>query len=319
MVKHGAPVAPKGFGERTGWARHPAMFAKPIKAALAVLLIIAPAATRAADAPRPALWKLADADTTVYLFGTVHALPKTLEWKNATVAGAFDGADTLVVEVAEAGDAAKALQPMLAMGTAAPGSVPPLADRLPGKDRSALKALVAESGFPPAALDRFETWLAAIMLAAPSITKAGLDPETGVERTLMKQARERHTAIIGLETMEQQLGYFDTLAEADQRALLDAVVKDNNSARAEFAKLISAWAKGDVRRLERLADDELKASPGLRQALLVTRNRHWADWIAARMATPGTVFVAVGAGHLAGIDSVQAMLGKRGLKVERVQ
>ena len=37
------------------------------------------------------------------------------------------------------------------------------------------------------------------------------------------------------------------------------------------------------------------------------------------MATPGSVFVAVGAGHLAGADSVVAMLQKDGYRVRRVQ
>lgn len=295
------------------------MFIKRLTAALAAFALFAPMAACAAGAPRPALWKIADADTTIYLFGTVHALPRTLEWKNATVKQAFASADTLVVEVAEAGDPAKSLQPMLTMGMAAPGAVPPLAERVPAKARPALKALVTRTKFPPAALDGFETWLAAIILAAPSITEAGLDPETGVDRTLMKEAQARNMPITGLETVEQQLGYFDRLAESDQRALLDAVVEDDKSAKTQFGKLIRAWAGGDTRRLEALADDELKASPGLREALLTGRNHRWADWLAKRMETPGTVFVAVGAGHLAGTDSVQAMLGQRGLKVERVQ
>src|SRR3546814_1294920 len=77
----------------------------------------------------------------------------------------------------------------------------------------------------------------------------------------------------------------------------------------QFQQLIAAWARGDVTALEELADDELKANPNVRKVLLTSRNARWADWIAKRMDTPGTVFVAVGAGHLAGDDSVQHMLG----------
>ena len=54
------------------------------------------------------------------------------------------------------------------------------------------------------------------------------------------------------------------------------------------------------------------------EALVARRNTRWADWVEARMAQPGTVFVAVGAGHLAGKGSVQALLGEKGLTVERV-
>src|SRR3546814_8969789 len=85
----------------------------------------------------------------------------------------------------------------------------------------------------------------------------------------------------------------------------------------QFQQLIAAWARGDVTALEELADDELKANPNVRKVLLTSRNARWADWIAKRMDTPGTVFVAVGAGHLAGDDSVQHMLGLKKLDVER--
>src|SRR3546814_2313164 len=94
---------------------------------------------------------------------------------------------------------------------------------------------------------------------------------------------------------------------ADQRSLLSAVIEEEGSMKEQFQQLIAAWARGDVTALEELADDELKANPNVRKVLLTSRNARWADWIAKRMDTPGTVFVAVGAGHLAGDESVQHM------------
>lgn len=295
------------------------MFIARFLTLLLAFSLIGQGAATAQDKPQPALWKLSDADTTIYLFGTIHALPKDMVWNVGTVRAAFESADTLAVEVAEANDARENLQPMMAMGLAAPGSLPPLAERVPETVRPALKALIARTPFPPAALDRFETWLAALILVAPAVTDAGLDPETGADRALMAEARARGIATIGLETMAQQLGYFDTLPETDQRALLNATVKDGGDIGKEFRELVAAWAKGDVAKLEKLADDELKASAHLRDVLLTARNARWADWLSQRLASPGTVFVAVGAGHLAGKDSVQKMLEKKRLKVIRVQ
>lgn len=295
------------------------MFTPRFFALLLAFSLIGPGAATAQDRPKPALWKLSDADTTIYLFGTVHALPRNMAWNVGAVRTAFDAADTLAVEVAEAEDAKANLQPMMAMGLAAPGSLPPLVERVPERARPALRALVARTPFPPAALDRFETWLAALILVAPTITDAGLDPATGADRALMAEARTRGIATVGLETMTQQLGYFDALPETDQRALLNATVRDGGNVGKEYRALVAAWAKGDVAMLEKLADDELKASAHLRDVLLTARNARWADWISQRLATPGTVFVAVGAGHLAGKDSVQKMLVKRRLKVIRVQ
>ena len=58
---------------------------------------------------------------------------------------------------------------------------------------------------------------------------------------------------------------------------------------------------------------------GLRAVLLDRRNAAWSAWLAERLARPGTVFVAVGAGHLAGRESVQAKLKAQGLTVSRIE
>jgi hypothetical protein len=82
--------------------------------------------------------------------------------------------------------------------------------------------------------------------------------------------------------------------------------------------MLAAWRRGETDKLGRLINDSLQVTPGLTKRLLVDRNARFADWVKARMAVPGTTMLAVGAGHLSGSDSVQAMLAKRGLKVERV-
>ena len=63
----------------------------------------------------------------------------------------------------------------------------------------------------------------------------------------------------------------------------------------------------------------LRRDPAIGKALLADRNARWASVIVRRMARPGRVFVAVGAGHLVGPGSVVELLRKRGLKVERVE
>ena len=64
---------------------------------------------------------------------------------------------------------------------------------------------------------------------------------------------------------------------------------------------------------------DLGEAPELMDALLARRNANWANWVKGRLDKPGTVMVAVGAGHLAGDKSVVKMLEKQGLKVTRVQ
>jgi uncharacterized protein YbaP (TraB family) len=291
-----------------------------LRLALAGLIPLAGCAAEAAPAAKaahPAMWKLADSDTTVFLFGTIHMLPKGQGWRTAAMDRALAGADELVLEVADIDDMMASAKAMAKLGMS-PG-LPPIVERVPESKRAALRAMIAESGYPEAVYDRLETWAAALPLLGVTFKRLGLDPSLGIERQIGSPFRASGRTVTGLETVEQQLGYFDTLSEAAQRALLVSVVEDSADTRAQFAAMLAAWASGDLKGIERTFDDETQLSPELKAALMSRRNAAWADWLARRMARPGTVFVAVGAGHLAGSESVRAMLKKKGLKAKRVQ
>jgi uncharacterized protein YbaP (TraB family) len=122
-----------------------------------------------------------------------------------------------------------------------------------------------------------------------------------------------------LETNREQLGFFDLLPEKAQRALLEGSIETPGDMRQHFQGMLNSWLRGDVDAIARTFNEDLSASPDLMDALIRRRNANWSQWIEKRMAEPGTVMVAVGAGHLAGSDSVQDFLKKRGLKVHRVQ
>ena len=291
-----------------------------LRLAVAGLLPLAGSAAEAKPAPkaaRPAMWKVADSDTTVYLFGTIHLLPEGQSWRTAQMDSALASADELVLEVANVDDMMASAQAMAKLGTS-PG-LPKIAERVPEAKRAALRAMIAETGIPEAVFDRLETWAAALPLLGVTFKRLGLDPSLGVERQIGTPFRTSGKKVTGLETVEQQLGYFDALSEEAQRALLLSVVEDSAETRAQFKAMMEAWASGDLKGIERTFDDETQMSPELKAALMSRRNAAWAEWLAKRMEKPGTVFVAVGAGHLAGADSVQRMLKKKGLKAKRVQ
>ncbi|MGZ8286857.1 MAG: TraB/GumN family protein [Allosphingosinicella sp.] len=291
-----------------------------LRLALAGLLPLAGCAAAAApagQAARPAMWKVADADTTLYLFGTIHMLPEGQGWRTPAMDSALARADELVLEVADIDDMMAAAQAMARLGLS-PG-LPPIAERVPEGKRAAMRSMIAESGYPEAVFDRLETWAAALSLLGVTFKRLGLDPSLGVEKQIGAPFKASGKIVTGLETVEQQLGYFDTLSEAAQRALLLSVVEDGADTKAQFKQMLAAWASGDLKGIERTFDDETQMSPELKAALMSKRNAAWADWLERRMEKPGTVFVAVGAGHLAGRDSVQTMLKKKGLKAKRVQ
>lgn len=271
-----------------------------------------------AKEPRPALWKLADDDTTIYLFGTIHVLPKDLAWRTPLIDKAIRESDELVLETAGGIDLEATAKVMQAMARS-PG-LPPLLDRLPEDKRPALAQTLSEVGVPHQALDGVETWAAAMMLTALSLRRLGYVAETGVERGLAADyGGATGKPISGLETVEQQFGFFDSLPEDAQRLFLAASIEDPVRARAQFEAMLKAWTAGDTDAIARTFDSETALSAELREVLMTRRNAAWADWLEKRLEKPGTVLVAVGAGHLAGQDSVQKMLEARGLKTVRLQ
>ncbi len=266
---------------------------------------------------KPALWKIADEDTTIYLFGTIHLLPKGLEWRTPALDRAVAQSDALVLETALGTDLARTGRKLVEMGVS-PG-LPPLLERVPEEKRPALQTLIESASISTRTLDRMETWAAAMSLFASSFRGMGFEAEAGAEQGLSASFREAGKPISGLETVEQQFGFFDTLSEESQRAFLVGSIDDPAEARRQLEAMIAAWAAGDTDAIARTFDSETALSPELRQVLMVNRNKTWAEWLDKRLDQPGTVLVAVGAGHLAGQDSVQTMLKARGIEAERVQ
>lgn len=267
--------------------------------------------------PRPALWKVADADTTIYLFGTVHALDGKQAWLNDEVATAFDASDELVLEVITPDDP-KEIAPLLARyATNADG--PTLTSKLSPRGQSALVAALKRHGLPATAFDRYKPFFASVALSALDFDTVGFTSQDGAEAVLRKRAAAEHKALGAVETMERQMSFFDALSEPQQIALLEDSLKDSSDdVDKELTRLVGAWGRGDADQVAAILREADVDNPALYKLLLVDRNRQWAEWIDRRMKQPGTVFMAVGAGHLAGPDSVQHFLKVRGIRSARV-
>jgi uncharacterized protein YbaP (TraB family) len=275
-----------------------------------------PAAPATTDAD-PALWVVKDKDTTIYLFGTVHVLKPGLGWFDEAVKSAFDKSDELMLEIVMPDDQAAMAKEMMPLAIDQSGKT--LSSRLDAEELKAYQAALASLGITPAQFDMFEPWFPAITLSVLPLTKLGYDPEQGVEKLLTASAKKSGKPVAGLETLSQQLGFFDALPETQQIAFLNSVVKDLDKLGPQLDKMVGQWAKGDPDALAVTMNESLAATPELAATLLWDRNARWADQLKARMDQPGTVFVAVGAGHLAGDKSVQDYLKARGLVAKRVK
>lgn len=275
----------------------------------------APAATPVAEPIAPALWKLSDADTTIWLFGTIHALPEGVDWFHGPVRAAFDGSQELVTEITEANPVE--MQQLVLQHAVLPQGQS-LRGMLTPAQKAAYEKQLAGLGLPLQAFDGYEPWYAAVALSTLPLMRTGYDPRFGVEQVLDAQAKALGRKHSGLETPAFQIGLFDSLPLDAQKRYFADVVDQLPTVAEQLGQMVAAWRRGDAEALAKLMNDE-EDDPALLEMLLVNRNKAWAQWVKQRLDRPGTVFVAVGAGHLAGPGSLQEQLAAQGLKTTRVQ
>lgn len=277
----------------------------------------APAAPAPFQGEGPALWVVKDADSTLYLFGSVHVLRPTTGWASPRVEAAFDSASDIWFEISNPDDQA-AIMPLIQQRGLSPET--PLSSRLTPQENAELDAAAQAMGASAAQLQPMKPWLAALSLSVAPLIKAGYDPKSGVELVLKARAEAAGKPIHGFETIDKQIGILAGLPDDVQLAFLRETLKDYENAATKLDEMVEAWARGDVATLDRVTITEMKeASPALYQAVLVDRNTDWANQIQTLLEGSGTAFIAVGAAHLTGDDSVQAILQKRGVRVEAAQ
>lgn len=314
-------------GESRARARMSAACRLAVAATLAIGLLQSPvgAARAQAPAPReaspamrataanPALWIVRDADSTLYLFGTVHFLRPTTEWESPRVTEAFDNAGLLVLEVADPNDQA-ALLPLIQQHGLSPDT--PLSSLLTAGELASLDAAARTIGASAGAMDSLRPWLAGVTLSASTLVRAGYDPGSGADLILRARAEAAGKPIAGLETPEDQIRMLSGFPEAGQLTFLRRTLAEFDNALTVPDQLVEAWAAGELEEIESLAVTPMRLESELiYQTVLVERNMRWADQIEALLEGSGTAFIAVGVLHLVGDDSVPAILGLRGVDV----
>lgn len=269
----------------------------------------------AAKTGSPALWKVADEDTTIYLFGTVHALPEDVEWSTPTLENALAESDSIVTEIKMGPEIGQEMQTLvMTKGVLPQGTT--LRSLLSEEQKTSYEEAMGKLSVPPAAFDQFEPWYAGMMMSMLPLLQQGYSPDAGVEKVLLTKAGEKEQQ--ALETIEFQISVFDGLPQESQIGFLIDAANGIDEIKPMLDKMVAEWVEGDADALAKLMNEGL-TDPAVAESLLYMRNRNWADWIDTRLDSPGTVFIAVGAGHLAGEKSVQDYLAEREIETVRVQ
>lgn len=300
--------------------------ARGLRRAAAALLLLAGSAT-AAPAPEPPMWVVRDADSTIYLFGTVHLLDPAIQWRTPRVLKALEEARQLWLEVDIAPGSEVALSMAMLKKAEAPAA--PLSTRLTDTERAQLQKLLARTPDGQAlgaVIDRSKPWFAIVMLSVTPLISAGHDPEAGADKVLSRLAREQGDEIRAFETAEQQLDWLASGTEEEQLAALKKLLAlpeaEFMASMAAMDDGVRAWMRGDIGPLEdyiekwRKGGDDAMAGMSY-ETMIVRRNENWADQLEQLLKGEGVAFVAVGSGHLIGRDSLLARLAARGIEVSK--
>ncbi len=272
-----------------------------------------------AQAPfAPALWVIRDADSTLYLYGTIHLRRPGEPWADQRVLAALSSAQEVWTELEISPETDAAMQPLvMQLGMATPNR--PLSSYLTPEQNRKLGAALTGLGLPPAGMEPLKPWLAAVTVSVLSLAQAGFDPTAGVDRQLAEKARADGARMRWFETAEEQLNFFASLPEALQVQFLVDTVAELDEGVALLNRMDASWNAGDMTALEAdLIVGMRDQYPELYDVILTQRNIRWTETLSQELAGSGVDFVAVGAGHLVGSESVIAMLSARGFTAERV-
>jgi uncharacterized protein len=284
-----------------------------IVAGLILLFACRPAAAE------PALWLAKGSKATIYLFGTIHVLKKNAAWESPEIANALALSQELWLEIPDP-DNAKEAQTLAEQLGFDPQH--PLSSKMSPPMQAHLDAVAKAVGMKEGekTLEPMRPWLASLSLEVALLVHAGYDPGSGVEPLLLRQAVDAGKPVRGFETMAQQLHLLADLAPALELQLLQSTLQDFDHGTQEMDALVDAWMSGDDAGIARIFVDEMrKLFPALYRVILVERNEAWAKAIAPMVKGSGVKFIAVGAAHLVGPDSVLIALKRLGVEVERVK
>jgi uncharacterized protein len=286
---------------------------------LAALALAALTTTACAQEFDPALYVVRDADSTMYLYGTVHVRPRDTDWGDQDVRDALASADEIWTEIEISPQADQRTQALaMQLGTAPADR--PLSSWLTPEENERLNTLTQRLAIPRAYLETMQPWLAGLTLSLVPIMRAGYDPASGVDRAIDAYGDANGKTMRAFETAEQQMGFFSSLDEETQRAFLREAIDEAEQGPAMIAEMTRAWERGDLDSLERVVvDDTREQYPDVYEALFVRRNNAWMDVLVRELEGSGVDFVAVGAGHLLGEDGLVEQLRARGYTVERAR
>jgi uncharacterized protein len=298
-----------------------AHIAQVMGALACVLLLANPSATRAEStaAPvqaHPAMWTVHGPKATIYLLGSIHVLPPQMRWRTPAIDAALNAADTFVFEIPMDASQKTDIQEFIKEN----GFLPPgmaLPSLLNAEARKDYIAALSLTHVPPDKLTPMRPWLALLVLETGMVTQQHFSADTGLDRQVYGIAvKKSAVSFRAFETPEQQLKLLMPEDQSLEVQEFDAGLKEMLNETLSVNDLVTAWAHGDVVKLNQLMNSGFKENPKAEKTLFEDRNRAWLAQLDRMLNERHVFFVTVGAGHLVGPKSVIALLRVQGYQVD---
>lgn len=270
------------------------------------------------------MWVARDADSEIYLFGTMHVLAPDAAWRTRTYDEAYRRAEAVWFEA----DLTDVWRPQIDDLLARYGvdRQRPLSAKLAPRQLAELKPLLARGRTPLDRIDHMRPWAAALMLSVQPMLERGANTDAGVDAEVTRQARAAAKPVRAFETLEDQVRMFAGLSEpVELKYLADVIHERRGGFRLRVPRpggsIAEAWMAGDLARLgSRIVGGMRRESPEFYEAFLLRRTLTLADALDREISSgAGVQLVNVGALHMVGADGLPSLLAAKGYRVTRIQ
>jgi len=270
--------------------------------------------------PQALLWKIegADLQQPSYLFGTIHMIPKEDYFLPSGFDDAFDKSKNVVFEIdLDEMSGMGSLMGMLSNLMMNDGTT--LEDLLTEQEYKEVSAYFDDMGIPMFLLSKVKPMFLS-MLAEINMDPADMqsDEVVSYEMEFYERAQKEGKDVGGLETMQYQMSLFDSIPYKDQAKMLVDAVRGTNTDSDMFDQTVEMYKQQNIGAMLGMMDEAPSGDEASYEDILINhRNQNWIP-IMSKMMKSGSVFFAVGAGHLAGDQGVINLLKKQGYKVTPV-
>jgi uncharacterized protein YbaP (TraB family) len=267
----------------------------------------------------PAIWLVQGPGAKVYLFGTMHILPKNSVWFGPKIEAAFNDSQELWEE-ADIGLGGGQPPPDILARAVQPGG--DLWAKLPPAYADKFRDQLRRCHLPANVVATYRPWFATLIPGLCDVIAQGgatlTSGTNGPEGTLLSRAKADHKQLNFFETADQQFGYMADAPEAVQMKQLREAIDDGGTDQDDFKGMESNWAAGNLPAIDKIVADTKSKDPEFYATLFTQRNIRFAEKLLPLLHGTRTIFVAIGAAHLAGPDSVQAQLVQHGFTAKRL-